>query len=102
MRRILIDHARARLAEKRGGKQERTTFNEELIGSNDNPAELIALDQALSELEKQDPRQAQIVQLQFFGGLTQEEIAQTLDTSLTTVKREWRVARAWLTKVMTP
>ncbi|HSG99114.1 MAG TPA: ECF-type sigma factor, partial [candidate division Zixibacteria bacterium] len=78
MRRILIDHARARVAEKRGGANIRTTFNEELIGSDDNPAELLALDRALTELEKLDPRQAQIVQLQFFGGLTQEEISQTL------------------------
>lgn len=102
MRRILIDHARARLAEKRGGANVRTTFNEELMGADDNPAELLALDRALTELEKLDPRQAQVVQLQFFGGLTQEEISQTLQISPATVKREWRAARAFLTAIMTP
>jgi RNA polymerase sigma factor (TIGR02999 family) len=102
MRRILIDHARARLAEKRGGNQQKATYNDDLMGKEDNFAELVALDAALSKLEKLDERQARIVELQFFGGLTQDEIAQTLDISLATVKREWRLARAWLTRTMTP
>lgn len=102
MRRILIDHARAKLAQKRGGDKAHVTYDDDLMGLQDDPAQLLALDSALNKLAEFDDRQANIVQLQFFGGLTQEEIAQSLDISLATVKREWRMARAWLTKMMTP
>jgi RNA polymerase sigma factor (TIGR02999 family) len=97
MRRILIDYARARIAEKRGGDQQRVSLTavdgwNPVVGTED----LIALDQALSKLEKADPRAARVVELRFFGGLQEEEIAEVLGVSIVTVKRDWRVARAWL------
>ena len=97
MRRILIDHARARTAEKRGGEQQRVSLSavdgwNPVAGNED----LIALDQALSKLEKADPRAARVVELRFFGGLQEEEIAEVVGVSIVTVKRDWRAARAWL------
>jgi RNA polymerase sigma-70 factor, ECF subfamily len=97
MRRILIDYARARTAEKRGGEQKRVSLTavdgwSPVAGSED----LLALDQVLSKLEKADPRAARVVELRFFGGLQEEEIAEVLGVSVITVKRDWRVARAWL------
>jgi len=97
MRRILIDYARARTAEKRGGEQQRVSLTavdgwSPVAGNED----LIALDQALSKLEEADPRAARVVELRFFGGLQEEEIAEVLGVSIITVKRDWRVARAWL------
>jgi RNA polymerase sigma factor (TIGR02999 family) len=97
MRRILIDYARARTAEKRGGEQQRVSLTavdgwSPVAASED----LIALDQVLSKLEKADPRAARVVELRFFGGLQEEEIAEVLGVSVITVKRDWRVARAWL------
>ena len=97
MRRILIDYARARIAEKRGGEQQRVSLTavdgwSPVVGTED----LIALDQTLSKLEKADPRAARVVELRFFGGLQEEEIAEVLGVSVVTVKRDWRVARAWL------
>lgn len=103
MRRILVDHARRRKAMKKGGGAERTTFDETLdtrtlwgpaIRSVD--VDLVALDDALESLTAVDPRQARIVVLRYFGGLTVEETARTLDSSPTTVKREWHTARLWL------
>jgi RNA polymerase sigma-70 factor (ECF subfamily) len=97
MRRILIDYARARTAEKRGGEQQRVSLTavdgwSPVAGNED----LIALDQALSKLEKADPRVARVVELRFFGGLQEEEIAEVLGVSIVTVKRDWKVARAWV------
>ena len=97
MRCILIDYARARTAEKRGGEQQRVSLTavdgwSPVAGNED----LLALDQALSKLEKADPRAARVVELRFFGGLQEEEIAEVLGVSVITVKRDWRVARAWL------
>jgi RNA polymerase sigma factor (TIGR02999 family) len=97
MRRILIDYARARTADKRGGEQQRVSLSavdgwSPVAGHED----LIALDQALSKLEKADPRAARVIELRFFGGLQEEEIAEVLGVSVITVKRDWRVARAWL------
>lgn len=101
IRRILVDHARKRLAEKRGGAMERAALREDHIAAKADPAdarqaELIALDEALSRLAQLSPRQARIVELRFFGGLSVEETAALLDLSERTVKDEWRVAKAWL------
>jgi RNA polymerase sigma factor (TIGR02999 family) len=97
MRRILIDYARARNAGKRGGAQKRLSLSDvegwNPLGRSDD---LIALDQALSKLEKADPRAARVVELRFFGGLEEEEVANVLNVSVITVKRDWKVARAWL------
>jgi RNA polymerase sigma factor (TIGR02999 family) len=97
MRRILIDYARARAAEKRGGEQQRVSLTAvdgwSPVALNED---LLAMDQALSKLEKADPRAARVVELRFFGGLREEEIAEVLGVSVVTVKRDWRAARAWL------
>ncbi len=97
MRRILIDYARRRLAEKRGGSIAVITYDEELHAREARAEELIAIDEALEQLRRQNERQAQIVEFQFFGGLTQDEIAEVLKISVPTVRRDWRTARAWLT-----
>lgn len=96
MRRILVDHARAHQAAKRGGLDHKISLEEELIFSEAKSAELLALDEALVRLAEQDPRQARIVELRFFGGLSIEEIAEVLQISPRTVKRDWNMARAWL------
>ena len=96
MRRILVDHARSHRAEKRGGDREKLEFDEALLPSGERAVDLIALDDALRALEKLDARQSQIVELRFFGGLTNEEIGEALDISPRTIKREWRLAKAWL------
>jgi len=96
MRRILVDYARAHRAEKRSGGWDKLAFDEALAPSMERNVDLIALDDALKDLLAFDPRQSQIVELRFFGGLTNEEIGELLDVSPRTVKREWRVAKAWL------
>jgi RNA polymerase sigma factor (TIGR02999 family) len=97
MRRILVDHARARDAAKRPPKRMQVTvIPDEAAVSGPRELDLIALDAALDELAAVAPRQAQMVVLRFFGGLTHEEIASALGLSLSTVNREWRLARAWL------
>jgi RNA polymerase sigma factor (TIGR02999 family) len=97
MRRILIDHARARVAEKRGGVQQRVSLSA-VDGWNPvaRSEDLLALDEILAKLEKADPRAARVVELRFFGGLSEEEVAEVLGVSAITVKRDWRAARAWL------
>ncbi|MEX2152062.1 MAG: sigma-70 family RNA polymerase sigma factor [Gemmatimonadaceae bacterium] len=97
MRRILVDHARGKLAEKRGGGAQRLTLSdaEAAVGS-DGSIDVLALHDALEELAKLDPQQARVVELRFFSGLNIEETAEALDISPATVKREWAVARAWL------
>jgi RNA polymerase sigma-70 factor, ECF subfamily len=95
MREILVDRARARGAAKRGGSRVRVTLTDAVAASGP-PVDLLALDQALTRLGALDPRQARIVELRYFGGLTVEECAQSLDVSPATVKREWSMARAWL------
>jgi RNA polymerase sigma factor (TIGR02999 family) len=94
MRWILVDHARARQAGKRLGGTMVTLGDE--AGSMPRELDIISMDKALNELAMADPRQAQMVELRFFGGLTHEEIASALGVSLRTVKRQWRLARAWL------
>jgi RNA polymerase sigma factor (TIGR02999 family) len=95
MRRILVDHARGHARFKRGGHQIRVPL-EGAIAFSENDGGLLALDDALSGLEKIDWRQSRIVELRFFGGLTVEETAEVLGISPKTVKRDWSVARAWL------
>ncbi|CAN5530205.1 sigma-70 family RNA polymerase sigma factor [soil metagenome] len=101
MRRILVDYARSHRAEKRGGGWDKLAFDEALAPAAERSIDLIALDDALKDLLALDPRQSQIVELRFFGGLTNEEIAEVLDVSATTVKREWRMAKAWLRREIT-
>jgi len=96
MRRILLDHAIAHRAAKRGGEAERVSFDAVLQVFDRQKISASALDEALENLETLDPRQAQVVELRFFGGLTVPEIGQLLDISPATVKREWSVAKLWL------
>jgi RNA polymerase sigma factor (TIGR02999 family) len=96
MRRVLVDHARARQAAKRAGPRIHVTLGEEVAVSDPREVDLIELDAALDELAAIDPRQARIVELRFFGGLTQQEVADLLGISLTTANREWRLVKAWL------
>jgi RNA polymerase sigma factor (TIGR02999 family) len=96
MRRILVDHARRRRYLKRGGGRRPITLTAAAEAIPDRPADVIALDEALDDLEKMDPRQRRIVELRFFGGLTHEDIALALGISLSSVERQWRLARAWL------
>ncbi len=99
MRQILIDAARRRLAAKRGGDAIAITFNESLHGGM-QIEDVIALDDALKQLENMDARQAQVVEYRLFAGLTVEETAQLLGVGPATVKRDWRVARAWLVNAL--
>ncbi len=96
MRRLLVDHARAHLAAKRGGLQKRVELDDRLLYAEDHPAELLSLDEALQRLAVLDQRQARVVELRFFGGLSVEETAEILGVSSKTVKRDWSMARAWL------
>lgn len=96
MRSILVDHARARKAEKRGGGRERTPLHEAVAAFEERALDLVALDQILTGLAAFDERKSRLVELRFFGGLKMEEIARILGVSLATAEREWTVARAWL------
>jgi RNA polymerase sigma factor (TIGR02999 family) len=96
MRRILVDHARARSAQKRGGAEVRVTLDEEIAAEITHDLDLLALDRALDELAALDPRVARIVELRFFGGLSLDDAALAMDISRRTVAREWALARAWL------
>ena len=96
MRRIVLKHARDRNTHKRGGKAIKVSLDQAESAQPRGVAELIALDEALTRLSEIDPRQGKIVELRYFGGLTVEEVAQCLGLSTATVKRETRVARAWL------
>ncbi len=96
MRRILVDHARARRTRKRGGDAARVTFDEALVVTDEPRQDVLALDDALAALAKFDERKSRVVELRFFGGLSVEETASVLDVSRDTVMRDWRLARAWL------
>jgi len=96
MRRILIDHARGHLREKRGGGERPLPLDEALIFALEQSSELVKLDESLERLAKLDPRQSKIVELRFFGGLTVEQTAAVLGISEKTVKRDWSMAKAWL------
>lgn len=101
MRRVLVDHARARSADKRGGDAVRVTIVEGLMGSTERPADVVELDAALAALAKVDPRKSRIVELKYFGGLKGDEIAAALGIGTATVTRELRLAEAWLHREMT-
>ena len=96
MRRILVDHARAHHAAKRPAAGLRVVLDDRLGGAPPPDCELLLLDRALSELTDLDPQQGQIVELRYFGGLSESEVADVLGTSRSTVTREWKTARAWL------
>jgi RNA polymerase sigma factor (TIGR02999 family) len=96
MRRLLVDYARARKAEKRGGQFVRVDIEDANPSELSSVEQLIAIDDLLSKLADSDPRMAQIVELRFFGGLTGDEIADALGITERTVKRDWQMARAWL------
>lgn len=96
MRQILANHARERRAAKRGGDWHRVTLSEALTPSGQRDLDLVALDEALEDLAALDERQARIVELRFFAEMTIEEISHVLGVSVSTVEREWRMARAWL------
>jgi RNA polymerase sigma factor (TIGR02999 family) len=96
MRRILVDHARSRSYQKRGGGAANVTLDDALIASPEPGADLVALDDALRDLARVDPRKCEVVELRFFGGLSVEETAEALEISPETVMRDWRVAKVWL------
>ncbi len=101
MRCILVDHARNRRAAKRGGDRRQLLLNEAIDSAEKSDEYLVALDEALTELAALDSRQAQVVELRFFGGLTVEETAKLLAVSEKTVKRDWAVAKGWLHREIT-
>ncbi len=96
MRRILVDFARKKASLKRGGERVQVTLGDNVDVSDERDAEVVALDEALERLAKMNERQSRIVELRYFGGLTEEQIAETLEISSRTVRRDWNLARAWL------
>lgn len=96
MRHILVQFAREQQAAKRGGRAIQVSLSEAVSDSTRHNPDLVALDDALTTLEKLDPRQARIVELRFFGGLSLEETAEVVQVSVSTVRRAWRMAQAWL------
>jgi RNA polymerase sigma-70 factor (ECF subfamily) len=96
MRRVLVDHARHRGYQKRGGGAQRVTLHEGLVMSADPALDVVALDRALDALAKVDVRKSRTIELRFFGGLSVEETAEVLQVSPDTVKRDWRLAKLWL------
>jgi RNA polymerase sigma factor (TIGR02999 family) len=102
MRRILVDHARERRAAKRPGAQIRVDLDDQIPAPEPPGCDVLMLDEALSELSAMDPRQGRIVELRYFGGLSEQEVADTMSVSRATVTREWKRARAWLYHRMTP
>jgi RNA polymerase sigma factor (TIGR02999 family) len=100
MRRILVDHARARHYQKRGGAAVKVTFDDALVVADEPRDDLVALDDALEALAKFDERKSRVIELRFFGGLSVEETASALNVSPDTVMRDWRLAKAWLQREM--
>ncbi len=96
MRSILVDHARSHAYAKRGGGAHKIPLDEAMVISQERAAEVVALDDALEQLTRIDPRQSRIVEMRFFAGLTIEETAEVLSLSPATIKREWSTAKAWL------
>ena len=101
MRRILVDFARARHNLKRGGGAQQVSLDEALVVAPERGADLLALDEALTRLQALNARQAQVVELRYFGGLNEEETAEALKVSLRTVQRDWNLARLWLYRELT-
>jgi RNA polymerase sigma factor (TIGR02999 family) len=96
IRRILVDHARQRKRQKRGGGAGRVVLDDDVALAPQRSEEILALDEAMQKLAELDPRQAQIVEMRFFGGMSVEEVAQVLGVSKRTVEGDWTMARAWL------
>ena len=96
MRHILVDHARSRQYQKRGGDAARVTLDEALVVATEPDQDFVALDEALTALAAVDARKSQVVEMRFFGGLTLEETAEALQVSRDTVKRDWKMAKLWL------
>lgn len=101
MRRILVDHARAHRAAKRPGAAFKVALDDRIGTTQPRGTDLLALDQALDALTACDPRMAQVMELRYFGGLSEQEVAKVLSISRSTVTREWQTARAWLHRRMT-
>jgi RNA polymerase sigma-70 factor, ECF subfamily len=102
MREILVDHARKRISEKRGGGACRVQLDETLVKTDYAADKVLDIDRAIRNLSELDPRQAEVVVMRVFGGLTEKEIAIALDVSDRTVKRDWKMAKAWLRDVLSP
>jgi RNA polymerase sigma-70 factor, ECF subfamily len=102
MRRILVDFARKKNSQKRGGDQILVTLDERVDKAAENGLDLVGLDDALTRLAEFSPRQSRIVELRYFAGLTEEQIADTLEISSRTVRRDWNLARAWLFRELQP
>jgi RNA polymerase sigma-70 factor (ECF subfamily) len=100
MRRILVDHARTRNYQKRGGGAQQVSLDEAATVAEERAAEMIALDDALKELARMDERKSRVVELRYFGGLSVEETAEALGVSIQTVGRDWSTAKAWLLREM--
>ncbi len=101
MRRVLVDEARKRAVNKRGGGMTRVALDDVLVAVAEPSVDVLALDEALNGLAMVSPRKAQVVEMRFFGGLTIEETAAVLDVSTDIVKREWRTAKLWLSRALT-
>lgn len=101
MRQVLVDHARAQLAAKRGGRPEHVPIEDAFALSVEMSEEIIILDEALIKLAKVDQRKEEVVELKYFGGFTIQEVADVLDIAPSTVEREWRLARSWLKRETT-
>ncbi len=102
MRRVLVDHARGKNRQKRGGDVDIIALEENMVGAPGPDAGVTVLDEALSRLEAQDERKAKVLELHYFGGLTYDEIAAALDISKATIHRELRMGKAWLKREMQP
>ncbi|HUP64885.1 MAG TPA: sigma-70 family RNA polymerase sigma factor [Thermoanaerobaculia bacterium] len=100
MRRVLVDQARRRGYQKRGGDAVRVSLDDDAHAVPERSIDLVALDEAISRLADHAPRKARVVELRFFGGLANEEVAAVLGVSVDTVKREWRTARLWLLQML--
>lgn len=98
MRRVLIDHARAKGSQKRGGRQKKLQLDEALTAAEEQPTELLELDDALKKLQEVDPRRSQVIEMRYFAGMSIEEVAESLAVSPATVKRDWTVAKLWLAR----
>lgn len=98
MRHILVDYARSKSSEKRGGDRQRISMVENQFVSDEKSDEIVALDEAMSKLDELDERKSKVVEMKFFGGLTVEEISKVLKVSAMTVKRDWSFAKTWLSK----
>lgn len=96
MRQILVNHARAKNADKRGGGERPVLLNDEIVGNRGQNLDVLDLNDAMDRLSAIDPRKHRVVELRFFAGLTVPEVAEVMDVSVTTIESEWRAARAWL------